>query len=177
MRLVKILAIIAGIPGLVVGLFLLFGIKVAIPESVSRTSMDTAYRFGPAVIIVIIVLVAAETAYRMIRESHIRIEANFYQNTASARRYRGHYALYSLFKTGQVFLHSELAVQQAWDRDVQAALVNHCQPARLHDYLMETGRSPDSEGEDNLPLQASVFQPALDHLLSLLDPEVEGIFK
>jgi hypothetical protein len=155
---------VAGIPSTILVVLYLLGLKVDAEQT--QTVTDTLQPFGPVIIVLFVLGVGLETAYKIVKEDREDYDKRFYEFNSQARLERAHFVLCQLSTIGKVYQKGTQQHRNEWDSRVQSALNEYCGPDALNSFLINTKRF--QPGTELNPLTLEVFQEALGFVDDLI---------
>ncbi len=170
---------IAGLPSATLLIGLLFGFSLRPLETYTIVSAALPFveRYGWLALIALVVVVAFETSYRVVKENRIQAEKSLYSVNHTARRERGHYIFYQLHKEGEALLPegSDGAWQQ-WDQNIRREIIDHCSDDILSLYLQDTERVAFDRREG--PISPDRYRRAVESIQRhVLDSAYINVFR
>ncbi len=167
---------VGGLPSAVLLVLGLLGFSLRPLESYAVVEIMLPYvtRYGWLGLLALVIGVGFETTYRTINEDRSRARERYYAIDHEAKLDRAHRVFCELKEKGASLQNGTAEQWQTWDQEVRVALDHYCYHESLVGYLMATGRSAETE---TALLRAEALQKAVVHIVSLLDPELEGVFK
>jgi hypothetical protein len=160
---------ITGIPGALIIVLYLLGLKI--DPKVTDAFANYIQPYGPGILIVIVLGIAIDTTYRVIKKDREEYTKRFYEFNSLAAIERAYLVFSRLNRRAKVVENGVAEDRDNWDKEVQAALKTYCSSGTLQRYLIETQRF--QPGTEFTPLTIEDYKCAVNFVESLLRNEFE----
>lgn len=152
-----------------------FWLGIEIKEEIVKSGISILENSGPAIFSILLIIVAIETSYRIIKNERKRYDDNFYQVNTQARLEQAHYVFFHLYLEGKKASSGVPDHRHKWDKEVLSAIRIYGNENCLSIYLTNTGRI--DPGTDFKPLPDDKFDYAQSFVWNLLEKDFEHFFK
>jgi hypothetical protein len=168
-----ILVEIVGIPATVITILFLLGVKI--DQRIIKAATEIAAQWGTLIVVVLLLMVGAETSHRVIKADREKYEKDFYGANSQARIERAHLIFFHLYQKGHQVKAGIPADRHEWDKEVQRTLREYCNEDCISTYLVNTERY--NPGTDSHSIPEDKLNWALQFVWQLLLTNFENRFK
>ena len=171
-----ILIKVVGTPTAVITI--LYLLRIRVDQWIIDEAAKIAWGWGPLIVVVLVLLVGAESTHRVINDDRDKYGKKFYDANPEARIARAHVVFYSRWCSAHENGHRwTLEQKQSWDENVRDDLSTYCKEEALNTYLGNTRPSDEDPLTGISPLQENAFAKAVNDIKLLLDGRLKIFIK